>query len=261
MPATASRPRSSATPSGCISASRSARAWSRICWSPAELPSVTRPCGMGAQIRPVDRQSNPPPAAPGWRQVASGREVPKIAGVKNWLWRAGDRTGIVLDVPIQRGQDEQAARRLLRKLSKKQMLPPRITIADKLASHGAAKREIVPRSNTDSTKASTTGLPTGAADEAVQAARGAWRQPCASASSLATAAATSSQDVRWCVASIAAAIMSLRARCSAAFLSRSLSHRLLASIRLAAIRAGSWIPQYHSPSRSTLAGLRHCVYP
>jgi hypothetical protein len=65
--------------------------------------------------------------------------------VKHWLRRAVDQTGIALDVPVQSGRDKQAAGWLLRKLSKKQMRPPRVTIADKPASQGAAKREIVPR--------------------------------------------------------------------------------------------------------------------
>src|SRR3982750_2754917 len=69
----------------------------------------------------------------------------KIAGVKHWLWRAVDQTGMVLDVLVQSRRDKQAAKRLLRKLVKKQMRPPRVMITDKLASYGAAKREIMPR--------------------------------------------------------------------------------------------------------------------
>ena len=68
----------------------------------------------------------------------------KIAGVKHWLWRAVDQTGMVLDVLVQRRRDKQAAKRLLRKLLKKQMRPPRVMITDKLASYGAAKREVMP---------------------------------------------------------------------------------------------------------------------
>jgi putative transposase len=64
--------------------------------------------------------------------------------VKHWLWRAVDQTGIVLDVLVQRRRDKQAAKRLLRKLLKKQMRPPRVMITDKLASYGAAKREVMP---------------------------------------------------------------------------------------------------------------------
>ena len=67
----------------------------------------------------------------------------KIAGVKHWLWRAVDQTGMVLDVLVQRRRDKQSARRL-RKLLKKQMRPPRVMIIDKLASYGAAKREVMP---------------------------------------------------------------------------------------------------------------------
>src|SRR3954454_6163689 len=70
--------------------------------------------------------------------------VIKIAGVKHWLWRAVDQTGMVLDVLVQSRRDKQAAKRLLRKLVKKQMRPPRVMITDKLASYGAAKREIMP---------------------------------------------------------------------------------------------------------------------
>jgi putative transposase len=67
-----------------------------------------------------------------------------IAGVKHWLWRAVDQTGIVLDVLVQRRRDKQAAKRLLRKLLKRQMRPPRVMITDKLASYGAAKRAVMP---------------------------------------------------------------------------------------------------------------------
>jgi putative transposase len=68
--------------------------------------------------------------------------VLKIVGAKHWLRRAVDQTGIVLDVLVQRRRDKQAAKRLLRKLLKKQMRPPRVMITDKLASYGAAKREV-----------------------------------------------------------------------------------------------------------------------
>src|SRR6201989_2607301 len=68
----------------------------------------------------------------------------KIAGVKHWLWRAVDQSGIVLDVLMQRRRDKQAAERLLRKLLKKQMRPPRVMITDKLASYQAAKKDLLP---------------------------------------------------------------------------------------------------------------------
>src|SRR3954467_14628146 len=67
-----------------------------------------------------------------------------IAGKKHWLWRAVDQDGIVLDILVQSRRDKRAAKRLLRKLLKKQRRPPRVLITDKLASYGAAKKEIAP---------------------------------------------------------------------------------------------------------------------
>jgi putative transposase len=70
--------------------------------------------------------------------------VLKIAGVKHWLWRAVDQTGMVLDVLVQSQRDKRAAKRLLRKLLKQQCRAPRVMITDKLPSYGAAKREVMP---------------------------------------------------------------------------------------------------------------------
>ena len=70
--------------------------------------------------------------------------VIKIAGVKHWLWRAVDQTGMVLDVLVQSRRDKGAAKRLLRKLLKRQCRAPRVMITDKLASYGAAQKEIMP---------------------------------------------------------------------------------------------------------------------
>jgi putative transposase len=67
-----------------------------------------------------------------------------IAGKKYWLWRAVDQHGAVLDILIQSRRNAKAAKRLLRKLLKKQRMAPRVMITDKLASYAAAKREIMP---------------------------------------------------------------------------------------------------------------------
>src|SRR5688572_24685221 len=69
--------------------------------------------------------------------------VLKIAGRKNYLWRAVDQHGVVLDVLVQSRRDK-AAKRLLRKLLKRQCRAPRVMITDKLGSYGAAKKEIMP---------------------------------------------------------------------------------------------------------------------
>jgi putative transposase len=68
----------------------------------------------------------------------------KIASKKYWLWRAVDQDGTVLDILVQSRRDKRAAKRLLRKLLKKQRRPPRVLITDKLASYGAAKGEVMP---------------------------------------------------------------------------------------------------------------------
>src|SRR3954452_202025 len=62
----------------------------------------------------------------------------KIAGQKHWLWRAVDQTGMVLDVLVQRRRDKRAAKRLLRKLLKRQTCVPRVLIADLIWSQSKA---------------------------------------------------------------------------------------------------------------------------
>jgi putative transposase len=70
--------------------------------------------------------------------------VIKIAGTTHWLWRAVDQHGIVLDVLVQSRRDAKAAKRLLRKLLKRQGRAPRVMVTDKLASYPAAKKELMP---------------------------------------------------------------------------------------------------------------------
>src|SRR4051812_22133689 len=70
--------------------------------------------------------------------------VISFAGKKHWLWRAVDQDGFVLDVLVQSRRDKEAAKRLFRKLLKKQGRAPRVLITDKLKSYAAAKREIMP---------------------------------------------------------------------------------------------------------------------
>ena len=70
--------------------------------------------------------------------------VVTIAGQKHWLWRAVDRDGYVLDEIVQTRRDTKAAKRLLKRLLKKQGCPPRRMITDKLGSYAAARRQIMP---------------------------------------------------------------------------------------------------------------------
>ncbi|NLS08199.1 IS6 family transposase [Rhizobium sp. P32RR-XVIII] len=70
--------------------------------------------------------------------------VISIAGRKHWLWRAVDQDGYVLDEIVQGRRDTKAAKRLLLRLLKKQGMPPKRIITDKLRSYSAAKRDLMP---------------------------------------------------------------------------------------------------------------------
>ena len=61
-----------------------------------------------------------------------------IRGTKHWLWRAVDQDGVVLDVLVQKRRDKRAAKRLLRKLLKRQARVPRVMITDLIWSQSKA---------------------------------------------------------------------------------------------------------------------------
>src|ERR671930_1371478 len=61
-----------------------------------------------------------------------------------YLWRAGDQDGYVLDILVQRRRDKKAAKKFFRKLLKGLTYVPRVIITDQLKSYGAAKRDILP---------------------------------------------------------------------------------------------------------------------
>ncbi len=67
-----------------------------------------------------------------------------IAGRKHWLWRAVAQHGVVLDILVQSRRDTAAAKRLLRKLLKRQGWAPRVMVTDKLGSYAAATRTTMP---------------------------------------------------------------------------------------------------------------------
>src|SRR5829696_4681346 len=68
--------------------------------------------------------------------------VVRIGGKQIYLWRAVDAEGEVLDVLLQAKRDTKAARKLMRKLLKKQGVMPDEWITDKNPSYGAALREL-----------------------------------------------------------------------------------------------------------------------
>ncbi len=59
-----------------------------------------------------------------------------------WLWRAVDKEGEVLDFLVQRRRNAKAARKLMKKLLKKQGFAPTRIVTDKLRSYPSAFRAI-----------------------------------------------------------------------------------------------------------------------
>jgi len=67
----------------------------------------------------------------------------KMNGKDNYLWRAVDQDGSVLDILVQSRRNKKAAKRFFRKLLKGLQYVPRVIITDKLKSYSAAKAEIM----------------------------------------------------------------------------------------------------------------------
>ena len=65
----------------------------------------------------------------------------RIRGVRHYLWRAVDETGVVLDILVQRRRNARAAKRFFRKLLKGLRFVPRVIVTAKLPSYGAARKE------------------------------------------------------------------------------------------------------------------------
>ena len=67
-----------------------------------------------------------------------------IQGWRQYLWRAVDQDGDVMDILVQSRRDRCAATRFFRKLLKAQGRVPLRLITDKLFSYGAAHRTVIP---------------------------------------------------------------------------------------------------------------------
>ena len=66
-----------------------------------------------------------------------------INGPRQYLWRAVDQDGTVLDILVQSRRNKKAAKKFFRKRLKGLRYVPRVIITDKLKNYGAAKREIL----------------------------------------------------------------------------------------------------------------------
>jgi len=67
-----------------------------------------------------------------------------IQGQRQYLWRAVDQDGDVIDILVQPRRNRRAAKRFFRKLLKGQGSEPRRLVTDKLSSYGAAHRDVMP---------------------------------------------------------------------------------------------------------------------
>jgi putative transposase len=67
-----------------------------------------------------------------------------IQGQRQYLWRAIDQDGDVIDILVQPRRDQRAAERFFRKLLKGQQREPRRLVTDKLRTYEAARRAIMP---------------------------------------------------------------------------------------------------------------------
>ena len=67
-----------------------------------------------------------------------------IGGQQQYLWRAVDQDGDVLDILVQRRRNRKAAERFLRKVLTGQGQEPRRTVTDGLSSYPPAIREVLP---------------------------------------------------------------------------------------------------------------------
>ena len=68
----------------------------------------------------------------------------KINGKQQYLWRAVDQDGEVVDVFLQSRRDGAAAKRFFKRLLRRHGKEPRQIVTDKLRSYGVAQRELIP---------------------------------------------------------------------------------------------------------------------
>ncbi len=76
----------------------------------------------------------------------------KIQGKQQYLWRAVDQDGEVVDVFLQARRDGKAAKRFFKRLLKNHTGELRKIVTDKLRSYGVAHRELIPDTIHDTTQ-------------------------------------------------------------------------------------------------------------
>ena len=117
----------------------------KIFWRSGVSPSATKPSDSG-----VGSLVSNTPGRSGRRQGRLGDTwhldelFVTIQGQRQYLWRAVDQDGDVIDILVQPHRDQHAAERFFRKLMKGQRREPRRLVTDKLRSYEAARRTLMP---------------------------------------------------------------------------------------------------------------------
>ena len=114
-------------------------------WPKVESLFLTKPFGAGAgssdpTTPDVFRRNRDASVIPGiWNEL-----FVRINGQQQYLWRALDQDGDVIDILRRSHRDQRAAERFLRRLLRGQGKQPFRIITDKLKSYAAASRTILP---------------------------------------------------------------------------------------------------------------------
>ena len=131
------------------------------------LCEAGRDPGLAAPVRPVREVAPPSPLPTTTRQwsIIFGAQYARrltrrqgplgdtwfldevfvtINGQRQYLWRAVDQDGDVIDILVRPRRDGRAARRFFRKLLKRQRQEPSRLVTDKLGSYRVAHRDLMP---------------------------------------------------------------------------------------------------------------------
>ena len=176
--ATGFRPRSSAMPSGCTTDSR---------LSHRDVEDLLAERGVRVSYEAIRLWC--PPFRPAFavglrrRRARAGDtwhldEVQlKINGTRDWLWRAVDQHGLVLDILVQARRDQQAGRALPAAGAGGRGEAPRVVITDKLASFRPPSGGCSLASSSGATSGSTTARRTPPARAQARAHAAGFKSP------------------------------------------------------------------------------------
>jgi putative transposase len=76
--------------------------------------------------------------------VARSEYKASLEGRNQYLWRAVDQVGEVIDILVQSHRDARAAERFFRKILKVEGTLPRRVVTDRLGSYGVAMKKLIP---------------------------------------------------------------------------------------------------------------------